>query len=367
MSNMTSRQTPLAPSATSVIAVIVTYGSRCHLLRSALQALAAQTTLPFSVVIVDNGASPPAAECVRGAIAPFPIQVLTLPGNWGSAAGFKAGMEEALRMGADLIWLLDDDNSPHPDALGHLLRTRAVMDRAEDVFASLRLDRPKLIGAAAGNRELRVFPNAFLGVDLVSPVWWRRFFARPAIPERLEDIPDTVVEIPYGLYGGLLLPRTVIQRIGYPDERYVTYMDDLEFTCRIRRNGVRLWLVAASMISDLDQSWYYGARRRDLPPWIDVTTDPARVYYSVRNLVAVERAYFVRNQPLYLLNGVLYLLAMLIQGLRYNGAPRATWRRSRLLVTAFRDGLMGRLGRNDRVIETLSTLGREHHGALSRD
>lgn len=70
-----------------------------------------------TVLVIDDGSSDDSAALARAAGA----AVLTLPGHRGLAAAFTAGLEESLRLGADLIVNFDADGQYDPADLPALL------------------------------------------------------------------------------------------------------------------------------------------------------------------------------------------------------------------------------------------------------
>src|SRR5690348_6282243 len=105
MTNDTPADPPL-PSGEAVVAVVVTMHRR-ELLADSLKVLGAQSRPPDHVIVVDNGPDQPAADVV--AACPVPTTYLASHHNLGGAGGFALGMLHALAMGAEWIWLADDD------------------------------------------------------------------------------------------------------------------------------------------------------------------------------------------------------------------------------------------------------------------
>src|SRR5207302_5502980 len=100
-------QAPLG--AGSVAAVVVTRHRR-ELLADSLKIIAAQSRPVDHLVVVDNGPDQPVREVVEA----FPLPCTYLPShrNMGGAGGFALGMLYALSLGADWVWLADDDGRP---------------------------------------------------------------------------------------------------------------------------------------------------------------------------------------------------------------------------------------------------------------
>src|SRR3954466_11143147 len=90
----------------SVTAVLVTYGSRWHLLSKVLQELLNYDQVS-AIVVVDNGSTYD-LSCRLRVDALERVKLISLGQNLGSAGGYAAGIREAYdATSADLIWLLD--------------------------------------------------------------------------------------------------------------------------------------------------------------------------------------------------------------------------------------------------------------------
>ncbi|MFO7165144.1 MAG: glycosyltransferase, partial [Mycolicibacterium hassiacum] len=98
----------------TVVAVVVTH-RRPDALASSLAAVAAQSRTPDHLVVVDNDNDPRVAELVGA--QPLPTTFLGSRRNLGGAGGFALGMLHALALGADWVWLADDDGRPADDGV----------------------------------------------------------------------------------------------------------------------------------------------------------------------------------------------------------------------------------------------------------
>ncbi len=101
-----------------MVAVVVTWNRR-ELLEEALAALGAQSHVLEQVVVVDNASTDGTDELLSGRTD---LDVVRLATNTGGAGGFAVGIERALTHEPDLVWLLDDDTIPTPDAARELVR-----------------------------------------------------------------------------------------------------------------------------------------------------------------------------------------------------------------------------------------------------
>src|SRR5256885_131537 len=92
-----------------IVAVVVTHKRR-ELLAQSLKVLTSQTHPVDHLVVVDNGNEPDVGDLVRQ--QPIPTSYLGSAHNLGGAGGFALGMLYALSLGADWVWLADDDGRP---------------------------------------------------------------------------------------------------------------------------------------------------------------------------------------------------------------------------------------------------------------
>src|ERR1700738_2088926 len=103
----------------SVYAVVVTHRRPDELAKS-LNALSPQTTTPDHLIVVDNDGDGRVGDLVAG--QPIATTYLGSRRNLGGAGGFALGILHALALGADWVWMADDDGRPQdPDVLSTLL------------------------------------------------------------------------------------------------------------------------------------------------------------------------------------------------------------------------------------------------------
>lgn len=100
----------------------------------ALAALKLPQALAPTLLLVDNASRPPISDSLPQAPLPPPwtLTHLPQPTNTGGSGGFNAGLAWCLGYSRtfDLVWLLDSDAAPEPDALAHLLDALTTSDAA---------------------------------------------------------------------------------------------------------------------------------------------------------------------------------------------------------------------------------------------
>jgi rhamnopyranosyl-N-acetylglucosaminyl-diphospho-decaprenol beta-1,3/1,4-galactofuranosyltransferase len=260
---MTLKGSSVGPSVT---AVVVTYNRR-DLLLEALTAIHKQTRAPDAVIVVDNASTDGSAAAVR---ENFPgVQVAELGRNTGGAGGFAYGMKAALAGGADLIWLMDDDTVPEPDALRALIEARGRRQGQP----------PALVASRVLWTDGREHP---MNTPRVKPLATR---AERADAEKAGCLP-----IRSASFVSVLVDAGQVRRRGLPQADYFLWNDDFEFTTRLLR-GDTGWLCPDSVV--VHKTKAFGS----------TDNDPGeRFFYEVRNKIWMLRS----SAPLAPLERLLY-------------------------------------------------------------
>ena len=196
---------------------MVTY-NRQELLVASLEAVSAQSRPVDTIYVVDNASTDDTAGIVK---ARFPGVVLhQLAENTGGAGGFAAGLALALADGADLVWLLDDDTIPRPDALVALLNVR---DRYQS--GSVGLVASRVIWTDGRDHPMN------------TP---RR---RPGASSKAIAAASSVGCIPIrsASFVSVLVDGSLTRSVGLPQADFFLWNDDFEFTTRLLRDSVGLY------------------------------------------------------------------------------------------------------------------------------
>lgn len=323
----------------STTVVTVTYGRRLDLLAQTLAA--AQVSGAANCIVVDNGSSEPIAKYLEQHFGTWATTVC-MGRNTGSAGGFKRGIEEAIRRGAEYILLLDDDNVVASDCLHQLAAAfvKAQADHPRDLLAlqAYRPDHLKYRVDEASTGRVARLESSFFGFhlfDLPRKVVWRLH----ASADKKTGM--DVIPIPTAIYGGLLFHRSMIDRIGLPDERFVLYGDDIDFTHRIVQAGGTVLLVLNALVADIDKTWHLKLKAGPrFIVWITGDSD-FRAFYSFRNGSFYARSQCKDKRLMFWVNLVCYVAMLGTASIAFGRL-----RRFHLLMKALSDGLRGRLGEN---------------------
>lgn len=198
-------------SGQTVVAVVVTH-KRIDYLRNSLKVLTSQSRPIDHLIVVDNADEPDVRELVES--QPGSVTYLGSKHNLGGGGGFALGMLHALALGADWVWLADDDGRPDgPDVL------RALLDCADK--HSLEEVSPVVCDIDEPDR---------LAFPLRRGVVWRRFRSELGEDDFLPGIAS--------LFNGAIFSAAAIDSVGVPDLRLFIRGDEVEVHRRLVRSGL---------------------------------------------------------------------------------------------------------------------------------
>ena len=208
------REDQTGPDERMICAIVVTHRRPDELAKS-LDAVCSQSRRPDHLIVVDNDHDDQVRELVEG--QPIPTTYLGSRRNLGGAGGFALGMLYALSLGADWIWLADDDGRPgNSEVLATLLACADRHGLAEVSPMVCNLDHPDKLA----------FP-------LRRGLKWRR-----RVDELWVDGEDDLLAGIASLFNGALFRATTLEAIGVPDLRLFIRGDETELHRRLLRSGL---------------------------------------------------------------------------------------------------------------------------------
>ena len=316
----------------SVCVVTVTYGNRSHLLAKVVESCIQERVQ--SIIIVDNGSTQESKENIDNLVAQNPnlIDWISLDENFGSAGGYKRGLMRARELSScDYIWVLDDDNVPQQGALESLLNAKALLSPlGKIVLVSYR----KIL-----DKNFEVINKAIL---------WKSVSEGEVLGERKNltervikkfhkttnvknEIIAPLIKRVHASYGGMFIDIAALDEVGYPNEDFYLYADDIEYSGRFSDLGYKIFTCYMSQIIDIDYQLgvegYFNESQSDI-----------KVYYSLRNHFYLSGGKSKSSLLLKFLN---------IEFNNINKIKKFSFfcKRSLLVLRALNDGRKGKLGR----------------------
>jgi GT2 family glycosyltransferase len=255
----------------------------------------------FETICVDNGSTDGSDQAVEER---FPaVEVLRTGANLGFAGGNNVGIARALERGADWVLLVNNDATAEP-GLGDALERAAAARPDAGMLACTILERDGATVQYAGASF-----NVRLG-----------YSGRVAT-----TVQDGLHDVGRADGAALAVSRAAIERAGMLDETLFMYVEDVDWSLRIRAAGFAVVVVPDARVRHKGSASSGGS----------VST--ANLYYDTRNtiVVAERHAPSVRAPRRAVIVGTHLLLAL--------SHPRRA-EAMRAVVEGWRDARAGRLG-----------------------
>ncbi len=184
----------------------------------------------YSVVLVDNGSTDQTIPMVRTL---YPdIKIIENANNLGYAEGNNIGMIHALGVGADYVWLLNDDAIVATDALSKLVTSAEFNPKIGMVSPVIYTH----------DDEDRIqFCGSYVDFSVVKYIG----------TSNLEEIEawqsESIKQI--CLWGtALLIRKELIKSIGMLDTRFFAYFEDTDYSVRSFKAGYVNWVETSATI-----------------------------------------------------------------------------------------------------------------------
>lgn len=208
---------------TEKVFAIIVHRNGTDLIRRCLRDLSEQKgDFHLHLLVSDNASTDDSPQWI---IKNFPdVTLLDNAGNFGWSKGNNVGIKEALRQGADWVWLLNDDT----EIPAHCLK---------NMLAYARTTHTKLLAPVIYylNPPDKVwFQGAYIDMQSMTSVH----------AESLSEFRNLPPEKKPFLTGcSLLIHRTVFEAVGLLDERFFMYYDDTSFCLKATQAGFALAVV----------------------------------------------------------------------------------------------------------------------------
>lgn len=193
------------------------------------------------VIVVDNGSNDGLIDTLKTSYPwVFPIR---LPKNIGFAGGNNKGIKKALEDGSEFIWLLNNDTVVDKNAL-------SILDGFRD----------SSVGACGSKiyfmKGREYHKNRYKKQDLGKVLWyaggsidWDNMYAsHRGVDEVDHGQYDRREETPFITGCSMMLRKSVIEKIGFLNESYFMYFEDLEYCLRMQKHGYKTVYVPSSIV-----------------------------------------------------------------------------------------------------------------------
>lgn len=198
-----------------VVVIIVTYnGSKW--LSKCLQSLQ-QSVLPVSVIAIDNASTDNSVEILKQFSF---VEVIQSQTNLGFGKANNIGIHKALEQNFEYCFLLNQDTWIEPDTVQNL------------------------VAVASQNEKYGIISPMHFSADVTSldanfEMYWKR---------KTNSISEFVDEAPFVNAAAWLLPKLVIEKVGYFEPLFNHYGEDRNYADRVHYHGFKTVIVKNSKI-----------------------------------------------------------------------------------------------------------------------
>jgi GT2 family glycosyltransferase len=237
-----------------VISVVLNTNHRVDTLEC-LKSLELNTYANHRILLLDNSSTDGTLEAVR---VSFPaVQIIELTSNLGYAGNNNVGILEAVKLGADWVFVLNEDTILSLDCITALIEVGESDSKIGIVGPMVyHHDEPEVIQSAGGKMN-QYYQGWHLGQDETD----HGQFHCPIAVDWISGC-------------GIMVRRAVIEQIGAIDARFFYYVEEFEWCVRAKEASWRIVAVPQAKM------WHKGVKRNNQPK-------PSVTYYATRNRLFV--------------------------------------------------------------------------------
>ena len=298
-----------APSEPPLVVAVVLTWNDVDMAARCLESLRCCRYGNLKAVLVDNGSSFPTIPPLR---EQFPeVEMVGLSENFGFTGGCNRGIEKALEMGAEGVFLLNNDTIVQEDAVCELVK---AMDARPD---------------AAMTSAVLLYPGEDKRIQshCVWPNRERAYGRRVGVGELLAEDRREILETGFAPACAVLYRASALKEVGLFDESFFTNWEDYDLCMRFVDAGFKMYIVeSAEVVHAHGQT--------------TGLTSPFITYYSVRNRLVCLFRYGSRSGIIF---GVPFFLRSLWWQVKRYGVGNMECHRA--LVRGVFDFLLGVRGK----------------------
>ncbi|MGB9690704.1 MAG: glycosyltransferase family 2 protein [Candidatus Sumerlaeaceae bacterium] len=213
------------------VAVVIVNYNGAAVLKDCLASLRGLSYEPFDVLVVDNASSDHSVTMLQ---ADFPeVTVIETGDNLGFSGGNNVGISEAMRRGAEYIFVLNNDTLVAPQCLRALVERGESDERIGAVSPRILFAEPHdRIWAAGGSYSL------WLGTA-------RHAGLRAKANEPRWNKPRAIT---FATGCAVLLRAKALQEVGLFDESLFMYNEDGDLSYRLRKAGWKIYYEPSAIV-----------------------------------------------------------------------------------------------------------------------
>jgi hypothetical protein len=215
-----------------VYCIVLNWNGKRYL-KNCLDAVIASSYKNLKIIVVDNGSTDGSGEFVKANYKQ--ITLIKNRSNMGWTGGNNKGIKYALKNGADVIFILNNDTEIEKRCIEELL---AVLESREDIGVV----GPKIYLSVNGKKTKRI---SFVGGKFTP----NRYFGIHKHNNKIDTGKyNKVKETDFITGAAIMVKSNVFKKVGLFDDKYFIYYDEADFCVRTRENGYKIFIVPKGIV-----------------------------------------------------------------------------------------------------------------------
>lgn len=192
-----------------------------------------ESSMPVHIIVLDQSSEDGSGVVLRNMYRDdAQVTVVLNDQNYGFAEGMNIGIRHALAMGAEMVLLINNDTIVHRDCVALLVQALESNIQVGAAGPSILYhSQPDKLWATGGR-----FSLLKMGVIML------------AKNKYLREINDKIASVTFLTGCALLLPASTIARVGLLDSTYFFYVEDIDYSLRLRQAGLQLAYVPSAKV-----------------------------------------------------------------------------------------------------------------------
>lgn len=308
------------------IAVIVTY-NRINELKKSIKSLLNQKNMPTKILVVDNHSNDGTQTFMLDEYGDSDIVIYErLKSNLGGSGGFSYGVKKALEYSTDWIALSDDD-AFYDENYFYELSKKANKYPDVKCFCGEVIDSNNNIQLSQRQRITNWNTLRRQNIDIKE--YRKEYFYC-----------DT------STFVGSTVSTNLIKKMGLPRNDFFIWIDDIEYSCRIRQYSKIMTIPAAKIyhkntVSQLKEAKNIFGR--------NILNDGYKTYYGFRNSIKLRNLYSKNKLVAWTYTTSLLFLNyfLIVCNKNYKGCK---FKLIKMFSQAYYDGYFNKLGKNNNYL-----------------
>ncbi len=194
-----------------------------------------QSTLVLEIIVVDNNSG----DGVEEEIKKLGVEFIQTGANLGYTGGNNIGIKKALKNGSDLILILNPDTVVDKNCLKNLIK--GMEETGAGIVGPKIYFRDKSSRSARGARKTIWYAGGKF--DRLNVIGQHR-----GVDEKDSGQYDQITETDFVTGAAILVDKKVFDQVGFFDEKYFLYYEDLDFCERAKKAGIKVAYISTAVV-----------------------------------------------------------------------------------------------------------------------